>query len=116
MMNDYLVSLIKQYYEYRGLKYPDVWKSLAFAQTELAEVYELLLDREGGWVRNNPQNKPKFNKEDLAKELGDILMMVIVAGISEDVDPVEALKQKINKKMGINTYQQATFVSSVEVE
>jgi NTP pyrophosphatase (non-canonical NTP hydrolase) len=95
-----LVKLIKEYYDYRDLKWPNFDSAMKFVQTEIAEVYELDLAREGGWVRNNPQNKPTYNKEDMAKELGDCIMMLVVAGIAEGVDPVEALVNKINKKMG----------------
>jgi NTP pyrophosphatase (non-canonical NTP hydrolase) len=95
-----LVNLIKEYYDYRDLKWPNFDSAMKFVQTEIAEVYELDLAREGGWVRNNPQNKPTYNKEDMAKELGDCIMMLVVAGIAEGVDPIEALTNKINKKMG----------------
>jgi len=109
-----LVELIKKYYKYRGLKYPNVWESLAFATTELGEVYEILLSRSGGWVRNNPQDKPEFDKELLAKELGDVLMMIIVAGIVEDVDPVQALENKIESKLRKFGEATVTFTSAVE--
>jgi NTP pyrophosphatase (non-canonical NTP hydrolase) len=110
-----LLSLIKEYYDYRKLQYPpDAWQSLAFSTTELAEVYELLLDRQGGYVRNNPESKPKFSKERLAEELGDAIFMLLVTGIIEDVDPLQALENKMRTKMA--KYKQATFISSVEVE
>lgn len=97
-----LSELIKKYYDYRSLKWPNFDAAMKFVQTEMGEVYELDLAREGGWVRNHPEDKPTFNKEDLAKELGDCIMMLMVAGIVEDVDPLEALVNKINKKMNQN--------------
>lgn len=93
-----LVEIIKDYFNTRGLVWPNFDNAMKFAQTELAEVYEIDLARET-WVRNNPEDKPKFNKEDLAKELGDAIMMLIVAGIAEGVDPVEALLEKIGSKV-----------------
>ena len=93
------IELIKTYYSKRGLKYPDVWKSIAFSQTEVSEVYELLFSREGGFKRNHPENKPKFSKQELADELGDAIFMLIVAGIVEDVNPLEAMENKINRKL-----------------
>jgi NTP pyrophosphatase (non-canonical NTP hydrolase) len=94
-----LVELIKKYYDKRGLKWPTFSDALKFVHTELAEVYELDLARVGGFVRNNPETKPKFNKEDLAEELGDAIMMLLVAGIVEDVDPIAALIAKMKRKL-----------------
>lgn len=94
-----LIDLIEQYYNGRDLKYPDIWQSLGWANTELAEVYELLLARDGGWVRNNPQDHEGFTKDRLAEELGDTIMMLMVAGYVEGVNPIEALKNKIQRKL-----------------
>lgn len=94
-----LINLIKYYYEQRNLKWPNKWEAMAFVSTELGEVYELLLSESGGWVRNNPQNKPDFNKDDLAKELGDGIMMLLVEGIINNVNPLEALENKLQTKL-----------------
>lgn len=95
-----LSEIIKDYFEKRGLKWsPNSWQSLAFLQTELAEVYELLLDRESGYVRNNPQNKPQFDKDKLEEELGDVIMMTMVTGIIEGVDPLQGLLKKMERKL-----------------
>lgn len=94
-----LVELLKVYYEVRGLKWPDFNAAMKFVATELGEVYELDLSREGGWVRNNPQNKPQFSKEALSEELGDAIMMLVVAGLAEGVDPIKSLIDKLNKKI-----------------
>jgi NTP pyrophosphatase (non-canonical NTP hydrolase) len=95
-----LSDIIKEYYEKRGLVWPNFDNAMKFVATEIGEVYEIDLDR-NTWVRNNPEDKPKFNKDDLAKELGDVLMMVMVAGIVEGVDPLDALLGKIYDKTGI---------------
>jgi NTP pyrophosphatase (non-canonical NTP hydrolase) len=94
-----LIDIIKDYYAKRNLKWPDFHQALKFVHTELGEVYELDLSRDGGWVRNNPENKPEFNKDELAKELSDVVMMIIVAGIAEGVDVEQALKNKLNNKL-----------------
>lgn len=94
-----LLPLIKTYYQSRKLKWPDFNSAMKFVMTELAEIYELDLAREGGWVRNNPENKPKYSREDMAEELGDAIMMLIVAGIAEEVDPLQALETKIRRKL-----------------
>lgn len=121
-MTNELVSLIKEYYTFRGYKYPNVWEALGFVTTEMGEVYELLLDRSSGFVRNNPDAKPKFSEDRLAEELGDAIMLLVVAGLVEGVDPLVALEEKIRSKMELLSmkkdieYKQASFVSSLEVE
>lgn len=93
-------NLIEYYYHKRGLKWPDFNDAMKFVLTEIGEVYEIDLTRTGGWVRNNPDNKPiTFDKERLASELGDVIMMVMVAGIVEGVDPLQALLNKIHRKL-----------------
>jgi NTP pyrophosphatase (non-canonical NTP hydrolase) len=100
-------NLIIEYYKKRGLKWPDFDDAMKFVLTEIGEVYEIDLSRVGGWVRNNPQDKPEFDKEALGRELGDVIMMLMVAGIAEGVNPLAALVNKINKKLeAINTYKQ----------
>jgi len=100
-------NLIIEYYRKRGLKWPDFNDAMKFAITELGEVYEIDLARTGGWVRNNPGSKPGFDKEDLGRELGDVIMMLMVAGIVEGVNPLAALINKINTKLKVtNTYKQ----------
>jgi NTP pyrophosphatase (non-canonical NTP hydrolase) len=94
-----LIDLIEAYYNGRDLKYPDAWQSLGWATTELGEVYELLLARDGGWVRNNPQDHDNFSKEKFSEELGDVIMMLMVAGYVEGVNPIQSLKDKINSKL-----------------
>jgi hypothetical protein len=98
-----MVEIVKYYYEQRGLKWPDFNDAMKFVQTELAEVYELDLARTSGWVRNNPDSKPEYNKEDMAEELGDAIMMLLVAGIVEEVDPIQALINKMNRKLAKNS-------------
>lgn len=95
-----LLDIIIDYFDKRGLVYPDnSWQALGFATTEMGEVYELLLDRDKNWIRNNPEDKPKFNKEDLSEELGDVIMMIMLAGYVEGVNPIQSLKDKIQRKL-----------------
>ena len=81
-----MIDLIRNYYKVRGLKWPTVEQAMMWTQTELGEVYELLLARDGDWVRNHPWNKAMYSPGALAEELGDAIMMLIVAGIVEGVD------------------------------
>lgn len=94
-----LLELIIKYYKEKQLKLPDVWEAMAFVNTEIAEVYELLLARNGGWLRNHPENKPEFNIENLGEELGDCIFMLMVAGYVEGINPIESLKNKLNRKL-----------------
>lgn len=106
-----LTQEIKEYYEKRELKHPNIWQALGWVAAELGEVYEQLMAREGGWVRNNPENhEEQFSKDRLAEELGDVIFMLIVAGIEEGVDPVEAIRDKMQRKLT----KVATGVSRLE--
>ncbi len=97
---DDLLKIIINYYEKRGLKWPSFDNAMKFALTEIGEVYEVDLARYKGWVRNNPDGKPVlFDKERLGDELGDVIMMIMVAGIVEEVDPLAHLVRKINVKL-----------------
>lgn len=95
-----IVERIKGYYQLRGLKWPTTEEALMWLQTELAEVYELLLAKAGGWIRNNPDSKEVYIDDRLAEELGDVIMMAIVAGVQSNVDPITALLNKIQRKEG----------------
>jgi hypothetical protein len=91
-----LYGLITSYYNNRGLKWPaDADEALDWLLTELAEAKELLLARRGDWVRNNPDAHPDFNRRLLKAEIADILMMALVAGMVEGLDPLAALHQKL---------------------
>ena len=94
-----LIEFIKMYYEGRDLKYPDIWESLGWATAELGEVYEILLAQKGGWVRNNPENHTKFTDQDLEEELGDVVMMIMMAGYTRGLNPIKALKDKLARKL-----------------
>ena len=105
-----LIDEIKEYYEKRQLNHPNVWEALGWTITEIGEVYEVLLSQ-GSWVRNNPENKPKFSKEALAEELGVVIFMLVVAGIESGVDPIQALRDKMQRKI---SQKLATGTSTLE--
>ena len=95
-----LANLVIQYYDYRRLKWPSIWEALGWAHTELGEAYEVLLAAVGGWKRNNPQDHPDgWDKDKFGEELGDAVMMLIVAGIIAGVDVEEILREKIRRKL-----------------
>jgi NTP pyrophosphatase (non-canonical NTP hydrolase) len=93
-----LLDIILDYYDKRKLILPDFDDAMKFVATEIGEVYEVDLSRKE-WVRNHPENKPQFSKEKLSEELGDCILMLMVAGYSEGVNPIQSLKDKINRKL-----------------
>jgi NTP pyrophosphatase (non-canonical NTP hydrolase) len=96
-----LRNFVVYYIKNRPLVMPDFSDAMKFVTTEIGEVYEVDLSRKL-WIRNNPESKPEFSKEKLSEELGDVIMMLIVAGIAEDVNPLTSLYNKMCRKLGMN--------------
>ena len=94
-----LAVMINQYYDQRGLVWPGRKEALLWALTELAEAAELVLEDGGSWVRNHPLEREDYSPERFAEELGDVMMMVMVAGMVVGVDPQQALQQKLRRKV-----------------
>lgn len=105
-----LMEEIINYAEKREYKMPDVWEAMGWVTTELGEVYEQLLAKKSGWVRNNPDSKAPYSPESLAEELGDVIFMVMLAGYAEGVNPLQAMKNKMARKLERKV---ATGISSV---
>lgn len=93
-LKNYVVYYIKE----KPMIMPNFDDAMKFVTTELGEIYEVDLSRKE-WIRNNPQDKPTFSKEKLSEELGDAILMLIVAGIAEDVNPLTSLVEKMNRKL-----------------
>ena len=97
-MTQALLDLIKEKYEARGLKWPAAPEiALEWMHTEMGEVYEQLLARDGGWVRNNPDAHPPFTLQALAKEYTDVVMMIAVAACLDDIDVFWELEQRLKE-------------------
>lgn len=97
-----LTTLLDEYYNKRGLTWPTTEEALFFALTELGEACEWLLlkNPERRWVRNNPKDKAtSFNKAEFGIELGDVIMMLIVAGLQASTDPLLQLREKLERKL-----------------
>lgn len=92
-------SFIVAYYTSRKYQIPNVWEAMAWAHTEMAEAYEVLMAKKSEWVRNNPQNKPDWDPELFAEELGDAIMMLIVAGLTQGADPLQAMIDKLDRTL-----------------
>ena len=76
---------------------PSTEDALLFIQTELAEATELVLAKPNKkYLRNSP--KEPFSKARFAEELGDIIYMTIIAGYTENVDPLMAMKNKMEEQ------------------
>jgi hypothetical protein len=95
-------GILEDYYKTRGLKVPTFDDAMKFVHTEIGEVYELELDRIGGYIRNNPQDKHKYSDEKLGKELADCIMMLLIAGKVRGVDVLWSLLDKIGDKVNKN--------------
>jgi hypothetical protein len=108
---DSLTEMIKKYWELRQLKKPNFQEAMMWAHTEIAEAYEIKLAQMGGWVRNNPDDHKEVNNKKLQEELGDAIMMLIMAGVAEDGDPISSLKWK----MWLKTPGSGLMDPSVEV-
>jgi len=94
-----LQEFIKFEYLMRKKKWPDAKNGLLWTTTEVAEAIELLMQRDGDWTRNNPENKKEFTKARLERELGDIIWMALVVGIVEDVNPISGMISKALEKI-----------------
>lgn len=103
-----LNSIVSDYYEARGLVWPDARAALLWALTELAEAAELELARDE-WVRNNPGDKEEWSSERFAEELGDVIFMCIVAAMVEGEDALQAMTDKLGRKLTAHLYEQGGF-------
>jgi NTP pyrophosphatase (non-canonical NTP hydrolase) len=104
--SDYVLSVeldpltipVAYYFDFRGNKFPNTDQSMHFLTSEIGELAdEIVQSQSEDWVRNNPQNKGKG----IAPELGDVLMMSTVLGISLEehpICPVEAMFDKLKAK------------------
>ena len=92
-----LCGLIGAYYQIRELKMPDIAEAMMFAASELGEAFDVLLEMKGGWTRNHPDSKDN-TIGDLAEELADTLMMVMVAGHTIGFDLEEVLIARMKRR------------------
>jgi hypothetical protein len=120
------IRTIQNYYQARGLQWPDAKDALWFFLSEVGELAEAYLvhheteltkeevemlqifadegfhadeivSRVEGWVRNNDRVK----KEDIRKEVADCEMMLAVFMYSlTHTSPDDALLQKMKEKLG----------------
>ncbi len=92
-----MVDLIQEYFSVRRLQWPSTEQAILWTITELGEACELLLALKGGWVRNDPGSKERYSRERFEEELADAIMMLMVAGMSHNSNPLAALRRKMQK-------------------
>lgn len=88
-----LVELVQAYYRFRGLTEPDANQALLFLVSEVGELADAFVEGQGAWVRNHPDKE-----RDIKDEIGDVLMMLTVFAHQLGVDPLDALKAKMERK------------------
>lgn len=91
-----LTDLVKQYFAFRKLKWAETKDAaMHFLTSETGEVADALVSEEGGWIRNNPENKAG---KSVPTELGDVLMMATVLSSHYGVDPLQGMLAKFRTK------------------
>lgn len=91
-----MMNLIHEWYTACEKKWPTVEEALLWADTELGEAKELLLMEKGAWVRNNPDDKEQYSDGRFAEELGDVIVMLLVAARVKGVSsPLLSARQKL---------------------
>jgi len=75
-----LIDLYRGYFEYRGMKWPDVRDAVDFAVTEIGETVDALKRQQEGWVRHNERDR------DLGMEITQAIMMLMIALDGAEVD------------------------------
>lgn len=96
---------VQRYFEFRGLKMPNADQAFKFLTSELGELADELVQSEGGWVRNHPENKGKG----VQGEAADVLMMLLVFCMQSEkwFDPIEAMFAKWSSKgFPMNAFRQ----------
>ena len=91
----YLKEKIVAYYDLRGYVTPSLKDAAIWLATEVGELLDAIMRTEKDWVRNNPDKPSKVEEE-----LADVMMMLLVAAGAADVDPMDALLRKMNRKTG----------------
>ena len=93
---DYIGDLIREHYAQTGKHWPTPEEALLWCNTEIGEAADLLLMKDPGkWVRNNP-HKEQYTDERFCEELGDAIMMLIVAGLVTGSDnPLRTMVAKL---------------------
>lgn len=90
---------IFSYFSKRNLKWPTTDQAIKWAHTESGEVFEQLLAKDVGWVRNHPDMHEEFSEEKLVEEIGDQIFMLIVASMVMGWDVLQVMSDKMERKL-----------------
>ena len=88
-----VINVVKAYYEYRGLTVPDDSQALLFLVSEVGELADAHVEQQAQWIRNHAEKE-----RSVEDEVGDVLMMLTAYCISREIDPVECMVNKFEKK------------------
>ena len=101
MMRKTIARLIEDTWEKKKRIWPDVWEGMGWVNTELGEAYELLLTKNSpGWIRNNPDDHwEEWDQFKFEEELGDCILMLMVTGMSLGLNPLEGLRDKLEREL-----------------
>ena len=86
--------LVNEYFQFRGYHDPDASQAFLFLASEVGELADKFVHGQASWVRNNPDAK----NDDIAGEIGDVLMMLTKFAEKIGVDPIEAMLNKFERK------------------
>ena len=90
-----LRDTVNQYFQYRGYKEPDTVQAFLFLTSEIEELADKLVHQQSeDWVRNHPESK----NDDIAGEIGDILMMLTKTADTLGLDPMDCMLEKMSAK------------------
>ena len=88
-----LAEVVRSYYAFRGLTAPDAGQALLFLVSEVGELADAFVEQQAQWVRNNPGRE-----RDISAEIGDVLMMLTVFADALEIDPMDAMLKKFERK------------------
>jgi len=89
-----LSNPVGDYFSFRELTDPDMIQAFVFLTSEMGELADKLVGLYGDWVRNHPEDK----NDDVAGEVGDVLMMLTVTAAKLGIDPIKAMFEKFERK------------------
>jgi NTP pyrophosphatase (non-canonical NTP hydrolase) len=98
MIDNELRELVVKDFETRGRTWPSIEHAFMWISTEIAEAIEVWMGQ-FKWVRNNPDRKPTYSKEEFERDLGDVIYMIMVIAAQLDLHPIEAMKKKNAAKL-----------------
>lgn len=90
-----MLDEVLRYYQARGLVMPSTDEAMLFLVSEIGELADALVTGRGAWVRNNPGRE-----RSIPDELADVMMMTLVLAHTLGVDPNQALREKMARKLG----------------